>query len=163
MIRRPPRSTRTDTLFPYTTLFRSCFAGRVDLGEQQGIRFGEDRREILEQIASARIAMRLERHHQSALRVRGAHGLEGRRDLARMMPVVIDQDEAAFRQRQFAVRLATTTDTAKAGQRTTHRIERHTELASDRDRRQRVLDIVLAWPIAMKGRSDEHTSELQSL
>src|SRR3546814_1265843 len=27
MIRRPPRSTRTDTLFPYTTLFRS--AGRA--------------------------------------------------------------------------------------------------------------------------------------
>src|SRR3546814_5724646 len=25
MIRRPPRSTRTDTLFPYTTLFRSNF------------------------------------------------------------------------------------------------------------------------------------------
>src|SRR3546814_16941494 len=27
MIRRPPRSTRTDTLFPYTTLFRSLLAG----------------------------------------------------------------------------------------------------------------------------------------
>src|SRR3546814_14266284 len=27
MIRRPPRSTRTDTLFPYTTLFRSTVAG----------------------------------------------------------------------------------------------------------------------------------------
>src|SRR3546814_1110588 len=26
MIRRPPRSTRTDTLFPYTTLFRSRIA-----------------------------------------------------------------------------------------------------------------------------------------
>src|SRR3546814_9157653 len=26
MIRRPPRSTRTDTLFPYTTLFRSAIA-----------------------------------------------------------------------------------------------------------------------------------------
>src|SRR3546814_13006801 len=26
MIRRPPRSTRTDTLFPYTTLFRSRLA-----------------------------------------------------------------------------------------------------------------------------------------
>src|SRR3546814_8335239 len=26
MIRRPPRSTRTDTLFPYTTLFRSTTA-----------------------------------------------------------------------------------------------------------------------------------------
>src|SRR3546814_3799642 len=30
MIRRPPRSTRTDTLFPYTTLFRSRFEGTVD-------------------------------------------------------------------------------------------------------------------------------------
>src|SRR3546814_19411855 len=29
MIRRPPRSTRTDTLFPYTTLFRSVLADRV--------------------------------------------------------------------------------------------------------------------------------------
>src|SRR3546814_12111863 len=28
MIRRPPRSTRTDTLFPYTTLFRSFVAPR---------------------------------------------------------------------------------------------------------------------------------------
>src|SRR3546814_5615396 len=27
MIRRPPRSTRTDTLFPYTTLFRSFLVG----------------------------------------------------------------------------------------------------------------------------------------
>src|SRR3546814_3435885 len=27
MIRRPPRSTRTDTLFPYTTLFRSLLVG----------------------------------------------------------------------------------------------------------------------------------------
>src|SRR3546814_2307166 len=27
MIRRPPRSTRTDTLFPYTTLFRSAYIG----------------------------------------------------------------------------------------------------------------------------------------
>src|SRR3546814_3947478 len=29
MIRRPPRSTRTDTLFPYTTLFRSILRNRV--------------------------------------------------------------------------------------------------------------------------------------
>src|SRR3546814_16001912 len=28
MIRRPPRSTRTDTLCPYTTLFRSYYEGR---------------------------------------------------------------------------------------------------------------------------------------
>src|SRR3546814_14861295 len=29
MIRRPPRSTRTDTLFPYTTLFRSYLDGAL--------------------------------------------------------------------------------------------------------------------------------------
>src|SRR3546814_16124982 len=29
MIRRPPRSTRTDTLFPYTTLFRSPLPARA--------------------------------------------------------------------------------------------------------------------------------------
>src|SRR3546814_12235100 len=30
MIRRPPRSTRTYTLFPYTTLFRSLLLGEID-------------------------------------------------------------------------------------------------------------------------------------
>src|SRR3546814_19689356 len=38
MIRRPPRSTRTDTLFPYTTLFRSRACRRVHL------RFGQANR-----------------------------------------------------------------------------------------------------------------------
>src|SRR3546814_16428139 len=39
MIRRPPRSTRTDTLFPYTTLFRSARAGRlVGIASVAGIR-----------------------------------------------------------------------------------------------------------------------------
>src|SRR3546814_14203756 len=32
MIRRPPRSTRTDTLFPYTTLFRS----HADIAAERG-------------------------------------------------------------------------------------------------------------------------------
>src|SRR3546814_18501088 len=36
MIRRPPRSTRTDTLFPYTTLFRSRIAGLVGLDQRLG-------------------------------------------------------------------------------------------------------------------------------
>src|SRR3546814_15200616 len=35
MIRRPPRSTRTDTLFPYTTLFRSGYSGNSG---NQGLR-----------------------------------------------------------------------------------------------------------------------------
>src|SRR3546814_9923675 len=67
MIRRPPRSTRTDTLFPYTTLFRSDLFLRnshvvCDLGEdcrldetpfrEPGIRrtraAGKDRRPFLD-------------------------------------------------------------------------------------------------------------------
>src|SRR3546814_3730301 len=36
MRRRPPRSTRTDTLFPYTTLFRS--AERVERAPLRGVR-----------------------------------------------------------------------------------------------------------------------------
>src|SRR3546814_10358636 len=34
MIRRPPRSTRTDTLFPYTTLFRSPDEKRSETGSE---------------------------------------------------------------------------------------------------------------------------------
>src|SRR3546814_18298298 len=43
MNRRPPRSTRTDTLFPYTTLFRSpwLFRRPVDLPERRA-----DRQEV---------------------------------------------------------------------------------------------------------------------
>src|SRR3546814_16576986 len=45
MIRRPPRSTRTDTLFPYTTLFRSHIGGgvvhRPKLGEDARIHQAE--------------------------------------------------------------------------------------------------------------------------
>src|SRR3546814_8352265 len=39
MIRRTPRSTRTDTLFPYTTLFRSLRAAKqhVDAGTQEAL------------------------------------------------------------------------------------------------------------------------------
>src|SRR3546814_18359388 len=36
MIRRPPRSTRTDTLFPYTTLFRSLLSESEGGGDQRG-------------------------------------------------------------------------------------------------------------------------------
>src|SRR3546814_4228719 len=41
MIRRPPRSTRTDTLFPYTTLFRSLVASlrRIGLTVENGFRY----------------------------------------------------------------------------------------------------------------------------
>src|SRR3546814_2619017 len=58
MIRRPPRSTRTDTLFPYTTLFRSgllaLLAGGGEVADQVA---GIDAREVLHRRAAGRIAV----------------------------------------------------------------------------------------------------------
>src|SRR3546814_5418877 len=59
MIRRPPRSTRTDTLFPYTTLFRSCcdprllqnVAGEFAAKFAQMVVFGAECRKALAQRA----------------------------------------------------------------------------------------------------------------
>src|SRR3546814_20370050 len=44
MIRRPPRSTRTYTLFPYTTLFRSPFEHPTDWLSSHPFQFGRSRK-----------------------------------------------------------------------------------------------------------------------
>src|SRR3546814_13075294 len=60
MIRRPPRSTRTDTLFPYTTLFRS--GRRVDATGAPGRRGGQrDRRRAAGRALRCAAAMRRDR------------------------------------------------------------------------------------------------------
>src|SRR3546814_1881597 len=43
MVRRPPRSTRTDTLFPYTTLFRSICHRRQCVGRDHRLDCGSGR------------------------------------------------------------------------------------------------------------------------
>src|SRR3546814_3395762 len=59
MIRRPPRSTRTDTLFPYTTLFRSF--GRQDTitaGYRDAVRAARSMGyEVVERLAGGRAAV----------------------------------------------------------------------------------------------------------
>src|SRR3546814_9721032 len=55
MIRRPPRSTRTDTLFPYTTLFRSAIVAFTLAGKATQLR--QTQRNIMERyLARMRIA-----------------------------------------------------------------------------------------------------------
>src|SRR3546814_13330552 len=62
MIRRPPRSTRTDTLFPYTTLFRSGVARR------QYRRDGDRTDRLCRKCARLPVEPRLsERSHQHAV------------------------------------------------------------------------------------------------
>src|SRR3546814_8032979 len=58
MIRRPPRSTRTDTLFPYTTLFRSQDDGTVRQGVDQAAAAEHVKVKVL------RIGQRLKGQHQ---------------------------------------------------------------------------------------------------
>src|SRR3546814_6052852 len=83
MIRRPPRSTRTDTLFPYTTLFRSLAAERqrredrqlvrrvdavdveagIGLGIAEPLRLGEHAGEVLPRVRAAlRAGLGIARH-----------------------------------------------------------------------------------------------------
>src|SRR3546814_5434214 len=50
MIRRPPRSTRTDTLFPYTTLFRSGAGhhqAQVRVGCREVVEGADERGQVL--------------------------------------------------------------------------------------------------------------------
>src|SRR3546814_6094039 len=109
MIRRPPRSTRTDTLFPYTTLFRSAKAGR-----QPGGGVLDDR--AAAQIHGAAEALLVERR---------------RRDAAERQHT--EQD--AFHRAEAGLQLAP-----------------HHQRHADRGQRE-------SHPL----RSEEHTSELQSL
>src|SRR3546814_5795262 len=73
MIRRPPRATRTDTLFPYTTLFRSqgCRRGRLQHRARRPARVP---RPSLGRLCRVRSADRL----RGALlpRIRAQHGCE---------------------------------------------------------------------------------------
>src|SRR3546814_10447665 len=105
-IRRPPRSTRTDTLFPYTTLFRSL--GHVDVADL-------GRREVVDRINAEALG-----RHQD-----GGHGAD----------LVAVEDL-----RNLAGRIAMDDDAA---------------LGDDRG--------VLEFGAGAGGRSEEHTSELQSL
>src|SRR3546814_14889335 len=72
MIRRPPRATRTDTLFPYTTLFRSAGAGGAAGGKprRSGLapRTGGDLPEIKLDGHRGQAGRRLYRHSALAAR-----------------------------------------------------------------------------------------------
>src|SRR3546814_15098004 len=54
MIRRPPRSTRTDTLFPYTTLFRSQPEVRQVAADDLGQRGGDEQQQGFHPVLSDR-------------------------------------------------------------------------------------------------------------
>src|SRR3546814_1046691 len=66
VIRRPPRSTRTDTLFPYTALFRSGHRGRLVVGELAIV--GQPAAVLVEDVEHAASAGDREDHRQAGQR-----------------------------------------------------------------------------------------------
>src|SRR3546814_3920308 len=71
MIRRPPRSTRTDTLFPYTTLFRSITAFDILAGSSKKFFWQCEKKHIWQIAVYARVK-RSEEHTselQSLMRI----------------------------------------------------------------------------------------------
>src|SRR3546814_3196961 len=127
MIRRPPRSTRTDTLFPYTTLFRSC--PTEDKGRADGL-------------PSASLQCAGGRRHPDV----------GRRQ--------------TDRRRRIGPRVATARPIRKLERRwpghTSPSFRRGRSLGALVGRRQYAAGLVLEWQWRAT-RSEEHTSELQSL
>src|SRR3546814_7650352 len=125
MSRRPPRSTRTDTLFPYTTLFRSL----LQVAEDGVVELVEHQRNVA---ALLEIEVRL----------------QAEQDLAGLLGGVEAVLDAALQDGRLG--LADFLDHADVEQ--DHRPQRRRHLGSGRIGRQGVI-----------GRSDEQTSELQSL
>ena len=75
--------------------------------------------EVLEAVARARVAVRLEGEHDAPAREGAARGGERRRHLDRVVAVVVDQREAAaaVARRQLAVALEAAADAVELGQR----------------------------------------------
>src|SRR3546814_15476928 len=74
MIRRPPRSTRTDTRFPYTTLFRS--QRHLAHHEQGEVRFDLAEDELADRCREAAVAVELRRDFFPANPCRNCTGCE---------------------------------------------------------------------------------------
>src|SRR3546814_15380511 len=71
MLRRPPRSTRTDTLFPYPTLFRSAGAASAAIFRRRKKNPGTAAPEGIEPPRSAQqLGLQRDRHRRQRLRHR---------------------------------------------------------------------------------------------
>src|SRR3546814_13302477 len=99
MIRRPPRSTRTDTLFPYTTLFRSLVYLLLRLVElfadlvehvAEFAEFGFDRTEHAPDLAGALFDRQCAKAHLQAVEQRGQRGRPGQPDALLALQAVAD-------------------------------------------------------------------------
>src|SRR3546814_17068841 len=98
MIRRPPRSTRTDTLFPYTTLFRSEEIGGRDAvraaGDFAAVAVGDARSRLRDDDAAAGAVFGAAHAGAKAANLAGI--VDGARDLVRIDANVAPLDLGIF-------------------------------------------------------------------
>src|SRR3546814_5241403 len=125
MIRRPPRSTRTDTRFPYTTLFRSCAV--ADSAASAVAAAGEARPDFV--LMDVRLA-------QGSDGIEAAHEINDRFGIGSVF-LTAHSDAATLRRARAAAPLEFLIKPYSARE--------------------------LETAIAAAARSEEHTSELQSL
>src|SRR3546814_2645418 len=148
MIRRPPRSTRTDTLFPYTTLFRSVVVDPVN---------------VQQLLDDARVVGAVAAPHPPVV-AGGADGaLEHHDEPADLHEEAVDRVQAGPLHQVGGVRSILdppTVDRPDAFMRLSHGVER---IAEPTFREQRVYRPQFVVVHLVEHRSEEHTSELQSL
>ncbi|MCY1520553.1 hypothetical protein D9M68_553350 [compost metagenome] len=119
-------------------------AGRIDLHQQQHVGLAEHLHEVLVEITGAGETVRLVDHHQAPFRPAAAHGLDHRRDFARVVAVVVDQHHAAAVDLQFAVHLEAPADALEAGQALDDGLVGNALVGGDDDGRQGVQHVVQA-------------------
>src|SRR3546814_4419533 len=105
MIRRPPRSTRTDTLFPYTTLFRSPVDRALDLAVRAfhpGSGAGVERAAQFEDVAVGVLDHFVAAHDAGAAQAHFAAGNQALPALGRDLGEVAAFDPQLARERHFA-------------------------------------------------------------
>src|SRR3546814_8779803 len=147
MTRRPPRSTRTDTLFPYTTLFRSNLGAGADEGAVlDHHRSGLQR---FQHTADPGAARQVDVGADLRAASHGGPGIDHRS----LAGACADVDEARHQHRALADVRAMADD--RAGHRSTAGAAK-LDLAPARAPRR-----PLVTPGCAAGRSEEHTSEIQ--
>src|SRR3546814_4593088 len=149
MIRRPPRSTRPDTLFPYTTLFRSGVRGREQSAAAAFLIRTQDIAWLLSHAARRGVGSFMVHNHRG-------RGVDRRfdRERARHKPAEVVSlpralSKLGFCSRTEALRLIEAGRVSVGGRRA--------QSASQR------VDFSLANITVDGSRSEAHTSELQSL
>src|ERR1700687_5393207 len=124
------------------------FAGEINYKQIKNVGVIESRKEVVEEIAQPRVAMRLKDRDHAALE-RGANRGKRRADLGRMMRIVVEHDSSC----RLALDLEAAADSAKPGQRGCGPFETDSNFHRDRNRGERIQSDVNS------GRGDRHGAE----